>query len=160
MGGAGGGAGEGAGAGGGGGVRVLLFAGAREAAGGLAEAALAVPLGGGETLREALERAVPGLGAALPGCALALNMVRVAPRPLRPPARPPPPPACQGCPPPRAASHAPTCPGARVPPRADRGTSPPRRCTQEYLDKAEEGSAAANLRPGDELAVIPPISGG
>lgn len=85
-------------------MRVLLFAGAREAAGGLAEAALAVPLGGGETLREALERAVPGLGAALPGCALALNM--------------------------------------------------------EYLDKAEEGSAAANLRPGDELAVIPPISGG
>ena len=90
AGGGGGGAGKGA-AGGEGGVRVLLFAGAREAAGGLAEAALAVPLGGGETLREALERAVPGLGAALPGCALALNMVRVAPPLSAPPTAHPPP---------------------------------------------------------------------
>ena len=145
------------GAGGRGGVRVLLFAGAREAAGGRAEAALAVPLGGGETLREALERAVPGLGAALPGCALALNMVRLA-HPSPPTRSPAPPPRARRCAPPpfpRAASRAPAWPGARVPPRADRP-----RCAQEYLDKAEEGSAAANLRPGDELAVIPPISGG
>ena len=140
------GAGGAGGAGGRGGVRVLLFAGAREAAGGRAEAALAVPLGGGETLREALERAVPGLGAALPGCALALNMVRLAH---------PSPPTRSPAPPPRARRCAPAWPGARVPPRADRP-----RCAQEYLDKAEEGSAAANLRPGDELAVIPPISGG
>ena len=81
--------------GGGGGVRVLLFAGAREAAGGRAEAALQLPLGSGETLREALARAIPGLGAALPACALALNMVRERSRlcPHAPRHPPPPPPA-------------------------------------------------------------------
>ena len=109
------GAGGAGGAGGRGGGRVLLFAGAREAAGGRAEAALAVPLGGGETLREALERAVPGLGAALPGCALALNMVRLA-HPSPPTRSPAPPPRARRCaPPPPSPGPPPAPPPGQVP---------------------------------------------
>lgn len=84
-------------------IQLLLFAAAREAAGGARRVALPLPPGTppGEAVRAAIVAALPGLADLLPSCALAVNA--------------------------------------------------------EYVD---EGGAAAALVAGDELAVIPPISGG
>lgn len=83
-------------------VQLLLFASAREAAGGAARVALTLPTGvvPGPAAREAIVAALPGLAPLLPSCALAVNA--------------------------------------------------------EYVDEG----AAPPLVTGDELAVIPPISGG
>lgn len=83
-------------------VQLLLFASAREAAGGASRVTLSLPVGvvPGPAVREAIVAALPALAPLLPTCALAVNA--------------------------------------------------------EYVDEG----AATPLVTGDELAVIPPISGG